>query len=93
MSSATKIYVTLKLSRSLTTDEIVELNSFDEVELSEYCLFGEEVKSIGLYFNYYNFWKYQNETLLLEKSELFLEYYFFIESLLYLIKNFFNPFK
>lgn len=91
MSWASKIYTELKLSRSLTSEEVLEFKTFQNIKLQEYCLFGEEIKSVGLHFDYYNFWNFENETLDLLKPETHEEYYFYLESLLYLIEHFFNP--
>lgn len=91
MSCATKIYISLKLSRPLTEEEALELNSLKTIQLPEYCLFGEEIKAVGLYFPYPNFWKYENNELKLTKTETYEEYYYYLENLLYLIEYFFNP--
>jgi len=91
MSSASKLNINLKLSRNLTLEEFSEFNAINDIETKDYTLIGNQIVSVnGTEFEYTNFWRINNHSnlyLYIDENE---DHHFFIESLLYLIKYFFE---
>jgi hypothetical protein len=92
MSSASKLNINLILSRILTLDEIIQFNSINDIETKDYTLIGNQIVSVnGTEFEYTNFWRVNNHSnlyLYINEAE---DQHFFIESLICLIENFFEP--
>lgn len=92
MSLASKINTNLNLNRQLLPEEFNFFNSINTIETKDYTLIDNRVVSIdGTEFEYINFWKINSNSVLhlniIEKEDR----HFFIESLLCLIDNFFEP--
>jgi hypothetical protein len=92
MSSASKLNINLILSRILSLDEINQFNSINDIETKDYTLIGNQIVSVdGTEFEYTNFWRvnsHSNLYLFINEAE---DQHFFIESLICLIENFFEP--
>ena len=90
MSIATHIFTNINFSRILTQDEIEEFRKIDLIELKDFGVIGNKVVSIqGEIFDYFNSWRIVEDKLTLNiiPNE---EEHLFVESLIYLIENFFN---
>jgi hypothetical protein len=99
MSIASEIYVNLKTDRILELIEIEEFNKYTFIDVKEFAIAGSNVVSIipsdGKLIEYYNSWTLRannegtyNLDMLIKKDE---EEHFFVESLIFLIENFFEP--
>ncbi len=88
---ANKIYSTLKISRFLTDEEEEQFNDIFEIVLNKINLSNGDLVIIENENEIYcNRWKIKSQYLYLDIPEYKQEFYF-IESLIYLIDNFFNP--
>ena len=89
---ANKIYSTLQLSRFLTDEDGEEFDDIFEIVLNKINLSNGDLVIIENESEIYcNRWKINNQSLYLNIPEYKQEFYF-IESLIYLIDNFFNPY-
>ncbi len=94
-SIASKIYVNLTTNRELNCIEIKDFNDIHFIELKEYVVAGNQVTQVeGNLFDYFNAWTLSNNyercslNLIIKNGE---EEHFFVESLMWLIENFFTP--
>jgi hypothetical protein len=85
-----KIKTNLSLSRNLNEEEQKYYNQIELIDVLNFTLIDNQVVTIrGTEFEHTNDWRVFENKLLLK--EIFHNEYFFIESLLYMIDNFFNP--
>ncbi len=95
-SIASKIFVNLITNRGLNCNEIKDFSDIHFIELKEYVVAGNQLIEVeGNLVDYFNSWTLSNNyertcslNLTIKSGE---EEHFFVESLMWLIENFFIP--
>ncbi len=94
-SIASKIYVNLTTNRVLNCNEIKDFSDIHFIEIKEYIVAGNQLTEVkGNIIDYFNSWTLSNNyercnlNLIIKQGE---EEHYFVESLMWLIENFFIP--
>ena len=95
-SIASKIYVNLKTNRGLNCNEIKDFSDIHFIEIKEYVVAGNQLTEVeGNVIDYFSAWSISNNyegtsslNLIIKQGE---EEHYFVESLMWLIENFFTP--
>ncbi len=83
------VFSNIRLSRCLDLEEEVYLENLKYVRVNDITMIGNEVAQLSdSHFNEINYWKVEDTKLILDVRD---RQHFFIESLMYLIKDFFAP--
>jgi len=88
MYLANMVFSSLRLSRHLDEDELLNFEKIDFVNINEISFDGGYIVPTNSTFVDYNSWTVNGLRLEIEEKN---KQHFFIETLLYLINNFFNP--
>lgn len=90
MVIASKTYSKVFFSRSLNEKETKELNSLHNVYVPECYIEKEMCKALGIGFYCINYWRYKDGELILEQNPN-EDNFFMLETLYYLLVNYFAP--
>ncbi len=88
MTIGSKIHSTLRTSRKLTDEEVSILKNTKYLKVYEFQKISNSVYPLQLDFEYFNKWVYDDGRLYIDNTS---DEFFFIETLQYLIRVFFNP--